>query len=398
MRRRFRLSVVLLLPLLLFLPGFAAEPPTPGVPQLLNAGPIVELDVSFDNVDRQLRRPLVAALASGGSAVLWEVRLRLEVLSRLESRLHGLAGREIARGFTPTLLASGVRMTAQTKGGFTIVSGDDEAVVGQRFDRRGRPLTGPFPLPAFPAAIAAGRDGGLLTLWVDLRSGGLQEISLIAYGPRGQQLGPRRRLRRAPACSLTAPVLASDSSGRAVVAWPSASCARILVRRLDATGQPLGGSVDVSPGILHNPGRMDIAAAPDGRFVVVWEGEGDGDGWGIFARAFGPDDRPLGPAIQVNSRRTGDQVVPRVAVQGDGRFLVIWQSPDERGVRKLSGQYFAADGRRLGNELLLDSELPVQEIEASLATDAAGRYVVAWRRFDPGMDAICYRRLEAPAD
>jgi hypothetical protein len=82
-------------------------------------------------------------------------------------------------------------------------------------------------------------------------------------------------------------------------------------------------------------------------------------------------------------------------MQRDGRFLVIWQSPGELASRKLLGQYFAADGRRLGREFAVDSELPeAEETEASLATDADGRYVVAWRRL--GGETINARRLRAP--
>ena len=72
---------------------------------------------------------------------------------------------------------------------------------------------------------------------------------------------------------------------------------------------------------------------------------------------------------------------------------MIWGIPDAAGLPRLRGQYFGADGRPAGSDFALDSENPYfGETEASLATDAAGRYVVAWS----GGNMIFARRFPAP--
>jgi hypothetical protein len=364
-------------------------------PLLQNAGGIFELDSSY-TVDRTIRQPLVAALAGGGFVALWESHLRFDDLPFLASRIFDAEGRQIGGGLPGVTWADGQRITAQPGGGFTIVNGEEDGTFGRRFSAVGQPLAERFPVPWGAAAITAGRSGGLLALWARRLPTQTQEISLIAYGGKGNPLGPPRIVQPSPACGLTQPALASDRSGRGIVVWSSASCRKIFARRTDALGRVTGETIGVlPPGAEIDIGRIAVAAAPDGRFVVVWEGSGDGDGWGIFARAFGTDDRPLGPAFQVNSHRVGYQVLPRVAMQGDGRFLVIWQGPGEVVARKLFGQYYAADGRRVGSEFPIDSEEPnAEEIDASLAVDANGRYVVAWRRYSG--DTINARRLMAP--
>jgi hypothetical protein len=51
----------------------------------------------------------------------------------------------------------------------------------------------------------------------------------------------------------------------------------------------------------------------------------------------------------------------------------------------------------LGSDFLPDSEFPWQDhSEGSLATDAEGRYVVAWSRVGRIEDSVAYRRLKAP--
>jgi hypothetical protein len=181
-----------------------------------------------------------------------------------------------------------------------------------------------------------------------------------------------------------------------VVVWQDLSCRRLFLRRFDAAGRPLGDSVEIDPLSERRPGPMAVAATPDGRAVVVWEAEGDGDGSGIFARRFDPSDRPLprGDVVQVNSHRPGNQSRPRVAIQEDGRFLVIWRSPDEDGLLRLRAQYFGAHGRPAGSDFAVDSRIPVAEPEASVATDPAGHYVVVWRKARE--ESITGRRYPAP--
>ena len=40
----------------------------------------------------------------------------------------------------------------------------------------------------------------------------------------------------------------------------------------------------------------------------------------------GADVAPDGPEFQVNTYTTGDQTEPKVAADGSGRFVVVWQS------------------------------------------------------------------------
>jgi hypothetical protein len=393
-RRGFR-SLTILAALLASAPVSRGSDEVPS-PLLENAGAPVELEVAEGY---SVVHPLAAALAGGGSVALWQIPDRHGDPPNLESRLFDSEGREIARRFLPGSEADSMFIAAQPGGGFTIVASlffDDGW--SQRFDPQGRPRTEPFTFSETPmtiSAIAAGRAGGFLALSAIPVDAASQDLYLTSYGTYGRRLAKPLRINQALACREAPPVLASDAFGRAVVVWkgPAPQCDRIFLRRTDTAGRPRGEVLEaVAP--AGPIGRIAVAAAPNGWSVVAWEGEGDGDGLGIFARSIRPNGQPSSAVFQVNRNGQGNQTQPRVAVQGDGRFFVVWLSPGEEGHQKIQGQYFAADTRPLGSDFLIDPEvLHLDEMSPSLATDAAGRYVVIWGRYTYG---IFYRRFPAP--
>ncbi len=65
-----------------------------------------------------------------------------------------------------------------------------------------------------------------------------------------------------------------------------------------------------------------------------------------------------GPEFIVNTYRAQWQSDPDVAVLADGSFVIVWRSffsEDAGSVYYIGGQRFAADGTRLGNELILSN-------------------------------------------
>ena len=340
----------------------------------------------------RVANPVVAGLAGGGFVVAWEDWIeRFQVIPFSRSRVYDAAGNAVASSLWLSAGALSIRLAAQPGGGF-VMTGDafnlsspstfeSLGSFGQRFDRVGRPLAPPFPLPVSPAAIAVGKEGSLLAL-----TGG-PVVLLHRFGSGGQRLGAAVTVTRA----AREFALASDALGRSFVAWTEGvgTSRRLFVRRLDAQGRRLGGDLNVDPFGEHQPDRIALAAAPDGRFVIVWQGPSDGDGLGIFGRRFAASGAPAGPVFQVNSETVGEQSVPRLAVQGDGRFLVIWQVGSSAPA--IRGQYFAADGTWLGREAPMGGGGGA-EADATLATDAAGRYTLVWRNPN-SVVAITGRRL-----
>lgn len=109
-------------------------------------------------------------------------------------------------------------------------------------------------------------------------------------------------------------------------------------------------------------------------FVVAWTSN-DSDDEGIKARVFDPNVNPLTPEIAVNSITAGRQCRPAVALDGHGRFLVVWTGGAEGG-RKVFGRFFDLSGLPLCGEFVVASS--GDNFSPSAAVDPNGLFTVAW--------------------
>jgi hypothetical protein len=107
---------------------------------------------------------------------------------------------------------------------------------------------------------------------------------------------------------------------------------RIEFYRTNISGGVIGGSpVVVTTGSgsdFESDEAFGVAANPAGPLMVVWHAcanNGDGNGCGVFGRAFQTDGTPLGEAFSVPTTITGDQTSPSVAALPDGSFAVVWK-------------------------------------------------------------------------
>jgi hypothetical protein len=127
-------------------------------------------------------------------------------------------------------------------------------------------------------------------------------------------------------------------------------------------------------------GATDVAVDSGGHFIVTWAGDSDTDDLGIYARRYKSSGVPLGPAFRVNTYTTYEQMAPAVAVDPNGRFVVVWQSfgpdGDSYGVR---GQLFAPDGTPSGGEFQVNGFTTGYQYLPDVAFAADGTFVVTWQ-------------------
>jgi cysteine-rich repeat protein len=127
----------------------------------------------------------------------------------------------------------------------------------------------------------------------------------------------------------------------------------------------------------------------------VWTSFGDHDGSleGIFGQRFSSDGGRLGTEFQVNTYTTGSQVVPAVATDAAGNFVVVWTSYDGY-FTGISGQRFASDGSRIGTEFQVNAYTSGTQDNAAVAESADGNFVVVWQSVGPGdQDGIFAQRF-----
>lgn len=125
--------------------------------------------------------------------------------------------------------------------------------------------------------------------------------------------------------------------------------------------------------------QPDIAVGSLNNFVITWQSRGqDGDGFGIFGRAYGGSTAPLASEFLVNSTTQGNQTDATVAMSDSGNFVVTWASDQAIG-RGLYAQLFQQTGQRIGSEFRVGAVgLGTQQANPDVAADALGNFVVAY--------------------
>jgi len=157
----------------------------------------------------------------------------------------------------------------------------------------------------------------------------------------------------------------------------------VLAARSPVPAQPAGGEVRVNsytPGVQRN---ARVALDGSGRFVVVWESYGeDGSGYGIFGQRYAAGGTPAGTAFRVSTYTSSHQAAASVAVnRTTGAFVVVWRSPGADmpvGSNGIYAQRYDASGAALGGEFRVNTTTTASDDAPSVATDVSGNFLVTW--------------------
>ncbi|HVS64938.1 MAG TPA: hypothetical protein VMT85_15705 [Thermoanaerobaculia bacterium] len=130
-----------------------------------------------------------------------------------------------------------------------------------------------------------------------------------------------------------------------------------------------------------------MGVAPDGSFVVVFRSRdsagSDGSGDSVRARRYAANGQAQGPEQQANVTTQGGQIRPRVAVDADGSYLVVWQSQssagsDDDGV-SIQARGFLASGVAAGNEVQVNERVFGDNEFPDVAPVGGREFLAVWR-------------------
>jgi hypothetical protein len=169
------------------------------------------------------------------------------------------------------------------------------------------------------------------------------------------------------------PSIAVDGGGRFLVSWQSnhSGSYGVFARRFNATGSPQAPEFQVNTATAGF--APAVANDRDGAFVVVWF-----DLSGVIARRFDSSDAPRGSEFQVDIYQTGSQYFPSVDMDGDGDFVIVWQTPLDGSGSGVSGRRIDAAGVPQATEFQVNTFTAGDQIQPDVALDSDGDFVVVW--------------------
>jgi hypothetical protein len=150
-----------------------------------------------------------------------------------------------------------------------------------------------------------------------------------------------------------------------------------LISTLDSTlPTRRGGEFQVNSYTSDHQSRAAVAMDGDGDFVVAWiSGGQDGSDFGVFARRFNAAGIAQAAEFQVNSHTTNDQEFPELQMDGDGDFVVAWDSV--QGGSGVFARRFDSAGAAQAAEFQINSYTPGVQGGPAMAMGADG-FVVVW--------------------
>ncbi len=277
---------------------------------------------------------------------------------------------------------------------------ENNGVVGQRFDNLGTPVGTEFVVSSgSKPAIAVVPDGRFIAAWHKQDPGADHDIFVELYDSLGVPAGTAIRVNSRLANGQTHPMIGAADDGSFVVAWrsfdPTLDSQDVFARRFDSTGSPLGPDFLVNTYTTEAQGNpMALDVAPDGSFVVAWrsrfqlDGLVNQDSGDVFAQRFDPDGATVGTEFLVNTHTPGAQGMGGldVAVNDDGSFVIVWNgnnfSEPYLPGGEVYGKRYSSTGAVLGGEFQVNTTLKGVAIQPSIANDAAGNFLVAYRADD----------------
>ncbi len=158
-------------------------------------------------------------------------------------------------------------------------------------------------------------------------------------------------------------------------------CILVAMTPVAVLGQksPIGPEFQVNAFTLGNQGLVAVAAEADGDFVIVWASGGNQDGYnyGVFARRFSSAGAPLASEFQVNTFTNAGQRVPSVAIDADGDFVVAWRG-GSGGAYEIFASRFSSAGALLTGEAQINTFTTGEQLNPVVAAAGAGDFVVTW--------------------
>lgn len=235
-------------------------------------------------------------------------------------------------------------------------------------------------------------SGEFLVVWHDMGAEPVDAIKYQRLAPDGTPIGGEQSLNPDWPRFVERPRLAIDRAGGFVAAWAdpdlTATGRPMFARQFDSQFQPRGPAFEVAPTPDYDAVRdFDVAFTPSGEFVVVWSrvedyGQFGETGYDIFLQRYASDGSVLDDIVQVNGYTSGSQIGPKLQVQPDGGFVVVWSSEgsygDDTSSSSIQMRQVDAMGVPQGPEIQVNSATTAGQYSPAIGGFADGSFLVVW--------------------
>jgi len=229
-------------------------------------------------------------------------------------------------------------------------------------------------------AVAIHEHGNFIIAWEDRRILN-SDVYIQRYNPTGAPIDTNFRVNDNVGFSdqrNTAVIIQPNQNF--IVVWDDwrNDWGDIYAQKYDSLANPLGVNFRVNDdGNGSNQYVPSIGQDSLGNFVIVWMDGREGN-WNVYAQRYNNQGQTIGTNFRVNDLNSDFQGYPEVSVEKNGRFIVVWE--DQRnGNSDVYGQRFDASGNRIGVNFKCNDDIGTANQSGSdITIDNSGNFIVAW--------------------
>ena len=240
-------------------------------------------------------------------------------------------------------------------------------------------------------AVASLINGGFVITWQSYyqdRSG--WGIYAQQYDIAGNEVGEEFLVNTRTYHHQEKPDIAALPDGGFVITWQSwyqnGYYPNIYAQRYDASGNKSGGSVEVNSYTSYYQSEPSVSASLDGGFIITWQSYyQDRSGYGVYAQRFDAQGSKTGPEFLVNTTNVQSQYNPTITTQSDGSFTITWYSYSSWPLYSYNifAQRYDISGKTIGDEFRVNTHTQAwrYKIYPSIAALPDGGLVVSWSSY-----------------
>ena len=268
---------------------------------------------------------------------------------------------------------------------------NDRDLFFQRYNAKGEPQGEEFSLTVgrdVKPAMAMQPDGDFIVVWEDELPGGTGNIYGKRYDVLGKPRGEPFLVHENQSARRGEPDVAVDTKGNFVVTWQERpvngiSIFDIYAQRFDTNANKVGSLIAVNTFTKNLEGRSPaIAVDGFGEFVITWQGSGEVDGNGIYARHFNANGTPkLDREFLVNTPTATGEYGPTIAMNEAGDYVISWAGTGEGNAGDVYVRRFNTNDEPLTKDFRVNVVTSPNQDESDVTIAADGSFIVTWKSY-----------------
>ncbi len=200
--------------------------------------------------------------------------------------------------------------------------------------------------------------------------------------------------------NASAPEIASDAEGNAVVVWSQSDGSPLTHIGAIRYDRDSNAWANAKPIEFDNAGgafKPEVSVANGGNAIAVWEQGNGGSLQDALANRYDPTTDAWGSVIPLETNSAGNASNPQIVAAGNDTAFAVWTQTNGSSLDVWSNRYYVPTGTWLGAELIEQNDVG-PAFFPQVAADAAGNAFAVWFQWDGERNNIWSNRYDSSSD